>query len=67
MNIRPAHWIIKTHLFRADEYICYLCRASYKKPYKNCPNCGAYMGKTIYSPTWVDETEGLAVLMDEDW
>ena len=50
-----AYWVQKTHLFKADEYICSRCSGSFEKRYKTCPNCGAIMGKTKYNPTWVDE------------
>ena len=26
--MKQAHWTRRTHLFRADEYICSACRAS---------------------------------------
>lgn len=61
------HWIQKTHLFRADEYICSRCSAVCSKPYKICPNCQSEMGKTQYDPSWLDEAEGLAALLDADW
>lgn len=62
-----AYWVQKTHLFKADEYICSRCSGSFEKRYKTCPNCGAIMGKTKYNPTWVDEAEGLSAILDEDW
>ncbi len=65
--MRQARWIQKTHLFKADEFICSRCKAAYNKPYKTCPNCGAAMGKTKYDSTWVDEAEGLSALLDDDW
>lgn len=65
--MRQARWIKKTHLFKPDEYICSRCSATYDKPYKTCPNCGAAMGKTKCDPSWVDEAEGLSALLDDDW
>ena len=65
--MKRIHWIQKTHLFRADEYICSRCGASYGKPYKVCPNCQSEMGKSKYDPSWVDEAEGLSALLDDDW
>lgn len=62
-----AHWIQKTHLFRADEFICSSCGASYEKPYRECPDCRAPMKKTKYDPSWVDKAEGLSALLDDDW
>lgn len=62
-----VHWIRKTHLFRADEYICSRCSAGYDKPYETCPSCGAVMGKTKYDPSCVDEAEGLSAILDDDW
>ena len=38
--MKSAHWIQRTHLFRADEFICSACRSVYNKPYKVCPKCG---------------------------
>ena len=65
--MKRVHRIQKTHLFRADEYICSRCGASYGKPYKVCPNCQSEMGKSKYDPSWVDEAEGLSALLDDDW
>ena len=61
------HWIRKTHLFRADEYICSRCGAKNPRPYQTCPSCGSTMGRTKYDPTWVDEAEAFSALMDDDW
>lgn len=65
--MRRVHWIQKTHLFKADEYICSRCGAAYSKPYEVCPNCQSVMGKSKYDPSWVDEAEGLSTLLDDDW
>ena len=65
--MKQAHWTQKTHLFSADEYICSRCGVSCCKPYKVCPNCRSAMGKSSYNPSWVDEAEGLSVLLDDDW
>ena len=65
--MKRVHWIQKTHVFRADEYICSRCGAVCDKPYRECPSCGAVMGKTSYDPSWVDEAEGLSALLDDDW
>ena len=62
-----VQWIQKTHLFKADEYICSRCGAAYSKPYKVCPDCQSVMGRSKYDPSWVDEAEGLSALLDEDW
>ena len=62
-----VQWIQKTHLFKADEYICSRCGAAYSKPYKVCPNCQSVMGRSKYDPSWADEAEGLSALLDEDW
>ena len=60
-----AFWIQKTHLFRADEYICSKCGHTAKKALKQCPQCGSGMTKSKYDPTWVDEMEfGDAVFDD---
>ncbi len=62
-----ARWTQKTHLFRADEFICSKCGASFPRPCAVCPSCGADMKKTKYDPSWVDEAEGLSALLDDDW
>jgi len=64
---RKADWIQHTHLFRADEYICSACGIVCHKPIEVCPGCGSGMGKTKYDPSWVDESEGLTALLDDDW
>ncbi len=65
--MRKAQWIQKTHLFRADEYICSACGAVSSKPYRECPACGTPMKKTDYDASWVDEAEELSALLDDDW
>ena len=65
--MKRIHWIRKTHLFRADEYICSRCGASARKPYKVCPGCQSVMCKSRQDPSWVDEAEGLSALLDDDW
>ena len=67
MSKKTPQWIRKTHLFRADEYICSVCGTVCPKPYKVCPGCGTKDGSTSYSPTWVDEAEMLSAIMDDDW
>ena len=64
---RTAYWIQKTHLFRADEYICSACRAIYGELFSICPSCGAYMKKSKYDPSWVDEMEDMLAFLDDDW
>ena len=65
--MKPAHWTRRTHLFRADEFICSACGTSCENPYMSCPVCGAPMKKTKYDPSWVDEAEGLSAILDDDW
>jgi RNA polymerase subunit RPABC4/transcription elongation factor Spt4 len=65
--MKRVRWIQKTHLFRADEYICSRCGAVCARPYKACPRCGSVMGRTKYDPSWVDEMEGMSALLDSDW
>ena len=36
-----AHWIQRTHLFRADEFICSACHAVSRKPYKQAEGLSA--------------------------
>ena len=65
--MKAAHWIQKTHLFKADEFICSACGTRSDKPYKECPACGAPMKRAKYEASWVDEAEGLSALLDDDW
>ena len=65
--MKTAHWIQKTHLFRADEFVCSACGASADSPYRVCPGCGAPMKKSSYTASWVDEAEGLSAFLDDDW
>lgn len=64
---KTGTWTQKTHLLRADEYICSSCERSAVKPYRTCPHCGAKMRKTKYDPSWVDEAEMMSLLCDDDW
>ena len=65
--MKPAYWTRRTHLFRADEFICSACRASRPKPSTSCPACGAPMKKAKYDAFWADEAEGLSAVLDDDW
>ena len=65
--MKAARWLQKTHLFRADEFICSTCGFKSDKPYKVCPACGSSMKKTRYDASWVDEAEGISALLDDDW
>lgn len=56
-NQRKARWIQKTHLFRADEYVCSACGHTGRQPAPVCPNCNCSMKNGKYDPTWVDEIE----------
>ena len=66
-NMRKPHWIRKTHLFRADEYICSKCGAKSPGPYRSCPRCGSNMTGEKYDPTCVDEMEAISAILDDDW
>lgn len=66
-SVKSAYWIQRTHLFRADEYICSACGNSSNKAYRTCHACGKRMKKSKYDPSWVDEAEGLSALLDDDW
>ena len=65
--MKNAYWIRRTHLLRADEYICSACKAAFSKPLRKCPKCGISMRGSRYDPSWVDEAEGLSALLDDDW
>ena len=62
---RP-YWIRRTHLFRADEFICSHCGSIATKAYACCPGCGAQMSTTKYDPHWVAEMEMMDILFDDD-
>ncbi len=65
--MKTARWIQKTHLFRADEFVCSACGEAFARTTQRCPNCGAVMKRTKVDPSWVDEAEGLSALLDDDW
>lgn len=66
--IKNAHWIERSHLFRADEYICSVCGAVCNKPYNVCPNCQIPRKKRIRTASsWVDEIECMSAILDDDW
>ena len=65
--MKKPYWVRRAHLFRADEYICSRCRASFPGPQQTCPACGSAMGKVKVDPAWVDEAEAMSALLDEDW
>ena len=65
--MRTPYWTRRTHLFRADEYICSHCSYSTNKPYSVCPKCGVTMKMAKYDPSWVYEAEGLSAMIDDDW
>ena len=64
---KTGSWTQKTHLLRADEYICSNCGRSISKPRRTCPHCNAEIKKTKYDPSWVDEAEMMSALFDDDW
>ena len=55
--MKSAHWLQKSHLFRADEFICSSCESKTDKPYKICPCCGSPMKKTKFEASWINEAE----------
>ena len=61
---QKAYWTQKTHLLRADEYICSACGNVSGKAYKQCPSCGSKMSKSKYDPSWVDEAEIMDILCE---
>ena len=65
--MRAAYWVLETHLFRADEYICSSCGSSADEPYQVCPAYGMAMKKVRNGASWVDEAEGLSAFLDGDW
>ena len=65
--MKTARWIKRTHLFRPDEYFCSVCGRASDRAYTVCPVCGSHMKNVKTDPSWVDEAEELAVILDEDW
>ena len=72
--MKKASWTQKTHLFKADEYICSACGASSRNAFichrqRHCaiPRCGAKMKNGRYEASWVDEAEALSAILDDDW
>ena len=61
-----AQWIQRTHLFRADAYVCSFCMASFAEPHEICPSCGAVMKKVKYDPSWVDEAEDFLSFLEDE-
>lgn len=64
--MKSAYWIRRSHLLRADEYICVACKQVCKKPFCECPACGAHMKKGRYDLSWIDEAEELSTILDDD-
>ena len=56
-NMKTAHWIKHTYLFRGDEYECSACGCVAGKPAAECPRCGRKIKGTDHDPFWVDEAE----------
>ncbi len=61
---KPAKWIEKTHLFRADEYVCSACGYRARQPQNPCPGCGRPMKGAGYDPSWVDEMEEIDLFLE---
>jgi rubrerythrin len=61
---KPAVWIQKTHLLRADEYICSACGFKAIKASGVCPGCGARISKTKYDSSWTGEADILDMMDD---
>lgn len=65
-NNKKPHWILVTHLFKDDEYICSNCGYSSKKPLSKCPNCGNNMHGSKYDASWVDEAEMMDIILGDN-
>lgn len=65
--MKRARWIQKTHLFRADEFLCSKCESSFPRPYSICPSCGSDMKKAKHDTSWLEEAEALSTVLDDDW
>ena len=62
--MKYARWKKRTHLFKADDYVCSACHKASARPAGVCPCCGAVMKKTGYDPHWVDEIENMDAFLD---
>jgi rubrerythrin len=60
------YWIQKTHLLKADEFICSACGYKAKSAKKTCPNCGTVISKVKYDASWAEEAELLDAIWDDD-
>ena len=65
--MKLAYWIQRTHLLRADEYICSACDGVCAAPAAVCPCCGRPMKNGRDDLHWIDEAEGYAALLEDDW
>lgn len=65
--MKKPHWIRRDHLFKADEFVCSVCGASYPRARQRCPACGAVLDRTKYDPVWADEAELMSAVLDDDW
>ena len=63
---KKSCWIMKTHLFKADEYICGNCGRVTLKPMSICSGCRAEMTMQKYDPSWVDEMEEMDMFFGKD-
>lgn len=59
-----ALWKHRSHIFRADEYICSRCQTPSRKPYRHCPACHAAMSKGKSDLNWIDELEIFSAMSD---
>ena len=60
------HWIRHSHLFGPDEYKCSRCGAVFREKHPVCPHCGVSPGSEKKADDWVEETEELTQMLDDD-
>ena len=61
--MEKTYWIVRTHLFRPDEYICSSCKSTQDKAYKSCPVCGNNLKIFEYSASLITVFNKTAIVI----
>lgn len=65
--MKKPYWIRRTHLLRADEYLCSRCGKKADRPTAYCPACGVRMAGTKKDAHWILEAEILDDILGDDF